>query len=291
MTISQSEALRRVQSLDRIPTLPDVMCHVLAGLEDEASCAGDITEILAADPVITARILRLANSPFFGSRFEIDSIQRAVVTVGFEAVKQLALATAILDSLSARSQPCLNPEDFWMHSLGSAKAAQLLAFSTRRIAMPEPCFTGGLLHNLGKYILALSLQEEYSAVLEASASEGLPLASVERRLLRTDHCEVGGWLAGHWNLPPVIVAAVRHAGAPERYEGPFQQEVTIVSLSGDMARAARFGYGSDMPEVLFDEARVGALGLEVGQVGEICESLALMRNDARALLGMLRDPG
>lgn len=289
MTISQSEALKRVQSLDRIPTLPEVMTRVLEVLEDETSCAEDITEILAADPIITARILRLANSPFFGSRFEIDSIHRAVVTVGFEAVKQLALATTVLDSLATRPQSALDPEDFWMHALGSAKAAQLLAFSTRQIAMPESCFTGGLLHDLGKYILSLSLGEDYCVVLEDAANEGRPLDETEQRMLRTDHMEVGGWLAGHWNFPEVIVASVQNVGHPYRYVGPFQKEVCIVSLASEMARLSGFGHGGDTSEAQLHEERVEELGLDLDQVSEICDTLATMKGQGRALLGMLQD--
>ena len=137
MTLTQSNALKRIQTHAQVPTLPEIMIRVLEVLEDENSSADDITQILSSDPVITARVLRLANSAFFGARFHIDSIHRAVVTVGFEAVKQLTLATTVLQSFSRYSHPCLDPEDFWMHALGSAKAAQLLAFSTRQITMPE----------------------------------------------------------------------------------------------------------------------------------------------------------
>lgn len=219
MTLTQCEALNRIQSIGRIPTLPSIMARILEALEDKDSSVDDITAILAADPIITARILRLANSPFFGSRFEIDSIHRAVVTVGFEAVKQLALATTVLDSLARKKQSCLDPEDFWMHALGSAKAAQLLAFSARRIAVPEACFTGGLLHDLGKFILALSLPREYGEVLRTVAREKSSMCAIEQEKLNTDHTEVGGWLAERWNFPELIVAAVRYVDQPERYVG------------------------------------------------------------------------
>ncbi len=289
MTLSQSKALKRIQSLDGLPTLPAVMGRILETLEDEASCAEDITNILSADPIISARVLRLANSPFFGSRFEVDSIHRAIVTVGFEAVKQLALATCVLDSLASKKQSSFDPDDFWMHALGSAKAAQLLAFSTRQIAMPEACFTGGLLHDLGKFVLALTLQQEYDVVVDAAIAEGVPLAVMEQRMLQTDHNEVGGWLAQRWSFPEIIVASVRHANEPERHDGSYRKEVLIVSLASDMARIADFGQGGDTTGISLNEGRVMSLGLELGQVAEICDTLALMKEDGQALLGMLRE--
>lgn len=288
MTLTQSSALKRVQTHGQLPTLPEVLARILDVLENERSCVEDITAILSSDPVITSRILRLANSAFFGSRYQIDTIHRAVVTVGFEAVKQMTLATTVLDSLAKCRQPCLDPEDFWMHALGSAKAAQLLAFSTRRISMPEACFTAGLLHGLGKFILSMSLGSEYDEVIQQAALEHTSVSAQEQRLLQTDHAEVGGWLMQQWGFPPVIVSAVRFAGEPERYSGPFQREVQIVSLAGTMSRVADFGHAGETVGAVLDEPRIEALGLPVDQVSEVCDTLAIMKDDARTLLGLFQ---
>ena len=288
MTLTQSDALKRINELGKIPALPEVMTRVLEVLEDRKSCVDDITAILAADPVISARILRLANSPFFESRFQIDSIHRAIVTVGFEAVKQLALATTVLDSLASKPQSSLDSEDFWMHALGSAKAAQLLAFSTPEISMPEACFTAGLLHDLGKYILALSLGDDYSVVVQQANESEAPLYLVERRTLNTDHSEVAGWLAQRWNFPEVIVASVKYTNEPESYEGPFRKEVLIISIASDMARLSDFGQGGETTGIELHEARIERIGLSCDQVAEICETLGTMKEDGRALLGMLQ---
>jgi HD-like signal output (HDOD) protein len=290
MAISQNDAVRQIVSLHEVPTLPEVMTRVLQTLEDQASSAEDVTEIMAADPVITARVLRLANSAFFGSRFEIDSIHRAVVTVGFEAVKQLALATSVLDSVARKHQRCLDPEEFWLLSLGTAKAGQLLAFSVPHISMPEACFTAGLLRNLGTYILSLSLQDQYSAVLAEAAEIPEPLHQTERRHLNTDHAEVGAWLAQHWNFPEVIVASVQHTHHPTGYKGPYRKEVVITALANEMARLASFGHAGDPQPPTLREDYIQFLELEGDQVQDLCEALAELRDDGRVLLGLLREP-
>ena len=288
MTLTQSNALKRIQTHGEVPTLPEIMIRVLDVLEDEHSSADDITAILSSDPVITARVLRLANSAFFGSRFQIDSIHRAVVTVGFEAVKQLTLATTVLQSFSRCPQHCLDPNDFWMHALGSAKAAQLVAFSTRQISMPEACFTGGLLHDLGKLMLSISLGEEYGEVLRRAGEEHCNLRMMEQRMLQTDHAEVGGWLMQQWGFPALIVSAIQHAYTAELYTGPFHKEVLIVSIASDMARQSGFGHAGETTEPALNFDRIGALGLEISQVEEICETLAIMKDDARTLLGLFQ---
>ena len=175
-----------------------------------------------------------------------------------------------------------------MHALGSAKAAQLLAFSTQQISVPEACFTGGLVHDLGKIVLALGLREEYEAVLKAADAEQLPLSQIEQRMLQTDHSEVGSWLAQRWGLPEIIVEAVRHTDHPERHEGPYRKEVLIISLASDMACLADYGTGGEGSEVTLDESRLATLGISLDEANELCENLALVREDGRALLGLLR---
>lgn len=288
MTLTQSDALKRIQTYGQVPTLPEIMIRVLDVLEDEHSSADDITAILSSDPVITARVLRLANSAFFGARFQIDSIHRAVVTVGFEAVKQLTLATTVLQSFSRCTQHCLEPQEFWMHALGSAKAAQLVALSTPQITMPEACFTGGLLHDLGKLMLAISLGNEYEEVVRRAAEAPCALRTMEQRMLQTDHAEVGGWLMEQWGFPVLIVAAVRHTYTPEWYTGPHQKEVLIVSVASDMARVAGFGHAGEPVEATLNEERIAQLGLSLDAVQEICETLAIMKDDARTLLGLFQ---
>lgn len=288
MTLTQSNALKRIQTHGEVPTLPEIMIRVLDVLEDEHSSADDITAVLSSDPVITARVLRLANSAFFGARFQIDSIHRAVVTVGFEAVKQLTLATTVLQSFSRCTQHYLEPNDFWMHALGSAKAAQLLAFSTPQITMPEACFTGGLLHDLGKFMLSISLGDEYGEVLRRASDARCGLREMEQRLLQTDHAEVGGWLMQQWGFPALIVTAIQHAYTAEGYTGPFQKEVLIVSVASDMARVSGFGHAGETTDASINPDRIRALGLEMAHVEEICETLAIMKDDARTLLGLFQ---
>lgn len=288
MTLTQSSALKRIQTHGQVPTLPEVLTRILEVLEDESSSIEDITSIIASDPAITARILRLANSAFFGSRFQIETIQRAVVTVGFEAVKQMTLATTVLDSVAKCHQHCLDPEDFWMHSLGTAKAAQFLALSTRQISLPEACFTAGLLRELGKYIMAINLKLEYDEILQQAALERTSLREMEQRVLHTDHTEVGAWLMQQWGFPTVICAAVGYAHNPEAYDGPYQREVRIVSIAGDMARVAQFGQAGEPVVAVLPQERIESLGLQVAQVEEICDTLSIMRDDARTLLGLFQ---
>ncbi len=185
-------------------TLPEVMIKVLETIEDERSSAQDVTALLERDHAISARVLRMANSAFYGLRHEVDSIHRAVVVIGFEAVRDLALATSVVDVLAKRRQTALDPDDFWMHSLGAAKAAHIICQGRIPADKLSGVFTAALLHDLGKSLLAVVLEEEYWGVVQTARSKGAQLRDVERERIDTDHAEVGAWIAEKWHFPPVI---------------------------------------------------------------------------------------
>lgn len=288
MALTKQDVLKRVMRIEQLPTLPEVMVRLNEVLENESSSVEDVTQVLECDPAIASRTLRLANSAFYGARFKVDTIRRAVVTIGFEAVSQLALATATLEALGGKDQVALADDDFWLHALGAAKAAQLLANASPAASEPALCFTGGLLHDLGKYVLSLALSQPYRDVASAAEQEKVALREVERRELGTDHAEVGAWLLTQWSLPPAIVAAVEHQYTSGRYEGPGKAEVTAISLSSDVAREAGLGAAGDFHPVRFDAPRLRRLGLSEALLDEVVDDLRASKDDARAALNLLR---
>jgi hypothetical protein len=120
------EILKKLINIEDLPTLPEVKTRILQTIQDDHSSLKDLTAVLELDHSITAHLLRIANSPFYGFSGKISSLKHAVVLLDFEAVEMLAIATSVFSALSRRKQFALDPEDFWMHSLGAAKAAQVL---------------------------------------------------------------------------------------------------------------------------------------------------------------------
>ena len=211
-----------------------------------------------------------------------------MVTVGFETIAQLAMATATLDTLGNRRQPVLDDADFWLHALGAAKAAQLLADSSPVVADSAVCFTGGLLHDVGKYVLALALGKEYGPVASSAKEEEVALHKVESRVLGTTHASVGAWLMTQWGLPPLVVAAIEYQDHPDRYEGPNKAAVAAISLCSDLARECGLGYAGDHQPPQYEPEGLCLLGIDKDTVHEVREHLADMRQEARAALNLLR---
>ena len=272
-----------------LPTLPEVVSKVLEITGEETSSADDVARLLESDPVISARLLRAANSAFYSLRCQVGSVPRAVTVLGFDAVRGLALSTAVFDSLSRKRQFILNPEDFWMHSLGTAKAAHLLARKYCPSASKDGCFTAGLLHDIGKYILALALKNEYQRVVQTARVSNLALRDVEMEELRTNHAEVGGWIAEEWGFPPVLVEVIRNAICPQQYSGPYQAEVGVVALANGLSRLAGFGCAGDWDESPIKPDLMVSLGLTEEAVEDLVEELGQFRGETQQFLRLMKE--
>ncbi len=280
--------LAKLLEVKDLPTLPEIMNKILETIEDDSSSAQDLTDLLEQDHAISARLLRMANSAFYGLRYPVDSIRRAVVVIGFNEVRQLALATSVFDTLSSRDQFALDPEDFWMHSLGAAKAAQVLAKDHLRVKSAESCFTAGLLHDIGKYVLAFVLEDEYGDIVLEAKEGNRALREVELEKLETTHGEVGQWIAMRWRLPMALSDVMMNLHRAASCSGQDVVEVGVIALANDISRAAEFGIAAEWAPPPFDAALLAALGVSRETVSALAEELGEFRDQTRELLDELK---
>lgn len=243
------EILKELEKSEDLPTLPIVMTKLINAINDERSSAGDLTKIMENDPAMSARVLKLANSAFYGLRFKVDNLKRAIVVLGFETVRMLALSTTVLDLFSAKKQLAFDPEDFWLHSLGAGKSAQILAMKLKTDIIPETLFTAGLLHDIGKYCLALTFKDRYRSVVNKGKDKKQPLHKMEKDELSITYCDVNNWLAQKWNLPETLSIPIVHHTLPENTSHPYPLETYLVYLSSEISRAENFGMAGDYNNV------------------------------------------
>lgn len=285
--INEQQVLSGLLKVRDLPTLPQVVMRILEAAEDENSCAADLTALLEQDHAISARALRLANSAFYGLRNQVDTIQRAVVVLGFDAVSQLALATSVFKTFSEQRQFALDPEDFWMHALGAAKAAHILSTEYCMTTNPDTCFTGGLLHDIGKYVMALTLPGQYHLIVaEAETTVGL-LKDVEKEHLGFTHADVGGWIAEKWRFPQSTTDMIRNLYGISQYSGHFQKEVAIVALSAELSRKVDFGRAGDWKAPYIGRSLMSILGIARSDVDDICVQLDALREEARDFIAIM----
>jgi putative nucleotidyltransferase with HDIG domain len=188
-------------------SLPQTLAEVLRVVHDEKSSAQDLANVLLRDPALTARILRIVNSPFYGAGRKVSSVHQAVVTLGRRQVTAVALSSSIYD-LTNSWKSGIDRMRFWRHSLEVAIAAGLIAelidYRDR-----EEAFISGLLHDIGILILEKSFPQDFASVCSTGDSVD-SLIDLEEQTWGTNHAKVGQFLLEQWNLPPEICTAVGH---------------------------------------------------------------------------------
>ncbi|MFO7976481.1 MAG: HDOD domain-containing protein [Candidatus Hydrogenedentota bacterium] len=273
--------------LHDLPTLPQIVHKIVEAVDDERSSAADVTALLEKDHAISARVLRLANSAFYGLRDPVDSIRRAVVVLGFDAVSQLALATSVFKTFSNQRQFALDPEDFWMHAFGTAKAAQLICHNHVKVASPEGCFTAGLLHDVGKYLLALVLRDEYHTVVSEAAEKKAPLQEYEKERLGISHAEVGRWLAAKWRFPNLIIEVIGNMHRPVTSKKKYAKEIAVVQLADTLSSLAKFGTAGDWQVPRVDARLLTFLGMKQEDAESVMDELVQVRAETRKFLEVM----
>lgn len=196
-----------------LPTIPAVLSKILALVDSEGVNARDLVEVVEHDQALTGKILRLANSAFFGQSRRVATIPRAILLLGFSTVRNLTLGVTVWDTLSTGVAK-KRLDDMWTHAVTVATAVKALA-QTLRAADPDEAFAAGLLHDSGRLVLAGRFRQHYWDAFTGDA-QTQPVDAVEQGAFGVDHAEVGGWLFEAWALPPMIVEAVRqhHAAEP-----------------------------------------------------------------------------
>lgn len=226
--------VRRIQSL---PTLPQVVQKLMSLVESPDVSPKDIGKLITKDQVLSARVLRLVNSPFYGFPGRISSISHAIILLGLNVIKGVVLSASVFD-LMERSMVGL-----WEHSLGSAMAAGVLARGLG-LGDPEEISTAALLHDIGKVLVRVSLQDDVEKIEGLVLSRRISIREAEIEVLKVDHAEIGQWLSREWNLPEKLSAPIAWHHEPEHAPG-FKERACVVHLADVLVRACGVGNGGD----------------------------------------------
>lgn len=241
----QRQWLKRVtERIIGLPSLPTLITQLLSVIGDPASSARDVSKLISTDQALTAKILKVANSAFYGFPRKIATIEFAVVILGYETVKNLALSVAVLKRFNrGNDHPLFDRQQFWEHAIGCGVAGRMLARKRDRKLEGE-AFVAGVLHDIGKLILIEYFPGEFGEALECAKDDLLTIAEAEEKIIGVTHAEVGGWLAEKWKLPETLVQAIAHHHAPNAAEKP-SDLLIITHLANALTRHNQIGSGGD----------------------------------------------
>lgn len=265
-----------ILNLRDIPTLSLVLRKVLALLRDPSASKARIAELLKRDQVLTAKVLRLVNSSYFGRSHEITDIAKALGFLGDATVSALVTGTNAFTREDLEDRAWFDVVAFWRHSVASGIACERIA---RHLKWPRPeeSFTCGLLHDLGKIALYRANREAMRRVVERAERDGSSFLAAETALGLPGHHVVGERLAEKWHLPLVVRKTIRYSPRNvlpmETLYPEVKPVVMAVTVADACVRRLHLGFAGDHVRPSFPSEYLGALGLGLKDLAKLCEGL------------------
>jgi HD-like signal output (HDOD) protein len=230
-----------------MPSLPTTVTKVLEICNNIKTSPADLNYVISLDPVLVGRILKLINSAYYGFSQQVTNLVRAIIMLGINTVKNLALSTAVMANLTiARDLQGLDMEGFWQHSLGVGVAAKLLA--AKRGIDPqqrEEYFTAGLLHDLGKIPLNAVLRRDYMITISAADRDRIALFRAEKNDLGINHNDTGAMIAHAWRLGGPVGDVIIHHHRYSEYTGPYKDILYSVVAANYFVCLTELGFAGD----------------------------------------------
>ena len=241
MPVKLEHILKRIQAL---PPLPTSAMRVIALTKNPATSARELENVIAQDPALAAGMLRQANSAYYGYARRISSLQEAIVVLGFQATQGLAMASAVAPLLKIQLVGYeIDQDGLWKHSMLTAMAAKSLCKKTK-IPYGDVAFTAGLLHDIGKLVISIYVQEVGAYLLEKVSVANLSYVELEEKIIGFNHATVGGFLAKGWNLPEDLVAAIAYHHDPTKAQ-IYEELACVIHVANGLASLLGIGGGVD----------------------------------------------
>lgn len=209
MTMNPPIAQELAAAIDRMPAFPKSVQRILELAREDSSTAKELVTVIDRDPVLTLKMLKVVNSAYFRLPRQINAIGHAVVFLGFNATKNLALGMAAIGMLPTGNTAGFDWQDYLVHSVATAAIARRLAAGVDD-ADPMECFVAGLLHDFGKVVMARAMPEKLQEALQECHADGSSLHLALRRRWGTDHAEIGALLVERWRFSQRLVETIRH---------------------------------------------------------------------------------
>jgi putative nucleotidyltransferase with HDIG domain len=246
MAYSTSELKHKVEKIQKLPTLSEVGLRIIQMASDPEISAAELSQVIQQDPSLAARLLKVANSPFYGMTRQVDSLQLALVILGLDEARNIALGLSLFEVIRKMdSHMSYDRRRFWFHCASCGAVARILA---RKVDFKADGvdFLAGLLHDLGKIIIDEYFRAEFTLIYGETITKRVPMLVAEREFLGNSHEKVGGWLVHKWRLPETLKDAITHHHDFFLKPGPEVKDPKLVSLCYlSEAFCAEYGLGWD----------------------------------------------
>ncbi len=238
MADKRSEMRSLIRDTKSLPTLPGIITKLGSLADNDKVSAHEMARVVSADQVLSAKVLKLVNSAFYGFPGRVSTVSNALILLGVNVVKSLAITSSIFDIMEK------SIVGLWEHSMGVATAAGTIA-RTLKLPEPEETATAALLHDIGKVIIKIKLQDDYAQLTALMNEKGCTMMEAERDLLDIDHAEIGGLLARSWLLPEKLIEPITCHHQVDRSQA-HQSKTAVIHLADVLIKASGFGFSGDI---------------------------------------------
>lgn len=225
-----------------LPTIPGIITKLSALEADSKSTSQKIARLISSDQILSAKVLRLVNSPFYGFPRRVSTVSNALILLGISVIKSLIISSSIFEMMEKTII------GLWEHSLATAAAANLIA-SRLELSDKEEISTAALLHDIGKVVIKIHLKDDYERLLATCEKKQLLSFEAERMEIGTDHAEVGKWLAESWFLPKKLIEPIAYHHNVEK-SVTYRTCTAVVHFADILIRARGFGNNREGNELV-----------------------------------------
>ncbi|MGR9012263.1 MAG: HDOD domain-containing protein [Gammaproteobacteria bacterium] len=270
--------------VEKMPAFPKSVQQVVQLTSDINASAKDIVRVIECDPVMTVKVLKAINSSFYGLPQKITSVQKAVVHIGMNTIKNIALGVAAMGMLNATNKANFNTSEFLLHSLTTAAISKILA---ERIGLSSTqcsdCFVAGLLHDFGKVVFAEFMPDEFKFALEKSKQQQLPLHQTELEFIGLSHTQAGKMLAEKWELSDTLIDAIAHHHDLDSSQNVLRD---CVFAANQVSKQMQFGDAGNPLIDEFPEAINTRFNLSLPAMCEALGDLESVKTEAQSFINL-----
>ncbi len=267
-----------VNGMLKVASLPMVYVKISEALKNPNTSNKDFEIILSDDPAITARVLRLVNSAFYGFPSQIDTISKAITIMGQQQLHDIVFACSFVNAFKNLPQDVVNMESFWRHSIACGIAARILAVY-RRETNVERYFIAGLIHDIGRLVIYTELEEMAREILLNAKESGQLLYKIEQEELGFNHATLGALLLKNWKLPDSLVEAVANHHKPMTARR-YRNEVGIIHMADVICHAMQYGTSGDNFVPPLNKKIFDIIDIPAEALSPILDQLSIQNNEA-----------
>jgi len=269
-----------------LPSIPATLARIIQITNSVEASSDEVAAVVMLDQALATKVLRIANSAFYGRRMRCESISQAVVTLGFTSIRNLAASASVVDALFPKQMfPGFSWQDMWTHSVMCAVSSEAIysRMSSYSPGNAEATFIGGLLHDVGKLIFARALPDRFRQIVDTCSKTGTPMYEAEMQMLSMDHAKVGGELAEEWGFSEKLRDAIAYHHAPQ--EAYQNEDLVLAVCAGNMlAKCIGTRYISGPGQELTLEAIAGVADIAPDGMDEVAETVRERMEECKEIL-------